>query len=151
MKPLESFAPLAMAEIVALASLAPGCSGASRSVQTTSASVTTGAGGSPALSVRVEPIDPPSKVENALFLKVEDLDPPWKLAPDATVYVVWIQPPGGDVEKVGTLAVGGDRAGTLDAVTPYDQFKITLTPEASAKVSHPSHDPVRFSDVDSPH
>ncbi|HVH46129.1 MAG TPA: hypothetical protein VM925_27455 [Labilithrix sp.] len=77
-----------------------------------------------------------------LEVRVKHLPAPSKLADDASVYVVWIQPPKGDVQNVGALAVDKDLVGKLETTTPHKSFKLTVTPEPSARMAAPTHKPV---------
>jgi hypothetical protein len=83
----------------------------------------------------------------SVSVHVNHLAPASKVAPDATVYVVWIQPTNGEIRAIGALTVDKDLTGTLEAVTPYKQFTVLVTPEASAEVSKPTHEPVLTSAV----
>jgi hypothetical protein len=78
----------------------------------------------------------------ALDVHISNLAPPEKVAPDATVYVVWVKPPRRRLESVGTLALGPNHDGVLHTETIYDRFEVTVTPEPSSMVDRPSHDPV---------
>lgn len=82
-----------------------------------------------------------------LDVKVKHLAPPSKLADDASVYVVWIQPAKGEIQNVGALAVDKDLVGQLETTTPHKAFKLTVTPEPSARMAAPTHKPVFTSDV----
>jgi hypothetical protein len=83
-----------------------------------------------------------------LSIRVQHLAPPSKIAPDATTYVVWIQPRNGTIQSVGAMSLDDDLEGSLDAVTPHKRFVVTVTPEPSAQVSGPSHEPVFTYDVE---
>jgi hypothetical protein len=101
---------------------------------TTSAQVPTGVG-------TVAAVAKPDG-NTALDVRISHLAPPETLAPDATVYVVWVKPPGRPIESVGTLAVTPNQEGILRTDTTYDRFEVTVTPEPNSMVARPSHDPV---------
>ena len=63
---------------------------------------------------------------------------PDALTPAKSVYVVWIQPRGKDVEKAGTLAVNSDLEGSLAGTTPYQTFDVFVTAEDGPNVERPS-------------
>jgi len=74
-----------------------------------------------------------------LHLKVDHLPPPQALSPDARTFVVWIRPVGSDSYlNVGQLRVSEDRTGQLTAKTPYQQFDVQVTAEASGSAAQPS-------------
>lgn len=83
-----------------------------------------------------------------LALQVEHLAPPAKVAPDATVYVTWIQPGSEFIQNVGALKIGDDLTAKLETLTPYRSFALTVTPEPSSRVSKPTHEAVFRSTVD---
>jgi hypothetical protein len=66
-----------------------------------------------------------------LSLDIDHLPPPTELGTELTTFVVWLAPHGSDrAQNVGELAYNPDRRrGTLDVVTPYDQFTIWVTAE----------------------
>lgn len=82
-------------------------------------------------------------------LRVKHLAPPSKIAPEATVYVVWIQPLDGTKQNVGALTLNDDLEGSLDTLTPHKRFQISVTPEPSGLVAQPTHDPVFTYEVES--
>jgi hypothetical protein len=83
-----------------------------------------------------------------LELSVEHLALPAKVAPDATVYIVWVQPGSETIQNVGALKVNDDLEAELVSLTPYRRFGLSLTPEPSARVSKPTHEAVFTIDVD---
>lgn len=83
-----------------------------------------------------------------LTIRVKHLAPPSKVASDATVYIVWIQPKNGTKQSVGALQLDKDLEGVLETVTPQRHFDVIVTPEPSAQVSQPTHDPVFTASVD---
>lgn len=66
-----------------------------------------------------------------LSLDVDHLPPPTELGEEYTTFVVWLTPQGTDrAQNVGELDYDpARRKGTLDVVTPYDQFTIWVTAE----------------------
>lgn len=83
-----------------------------------------------------------------IAVKVKHLAPPSKVAADATIYVVWVRPRNAGIQNVGALSLNEDLEGTLNAVTPHRRFSLLVTPEASARVSQPTHAAVFTSEVD---
>jgi hypothetical protein len=83
-----------------------------------------------------------------LSIRVEHLAPPARVAPDATVYVAWVQPGSAVIQNVGALSVNDDLEGHLDTVTPHKRFAIMITPEPSAAGSRPTHESVFNGEVD---
>ena len=79
---------------------------------------------------------------------VKHLAPPAKVASDATTYVVWIKPMDGALQNVGAMVLDSNLDGGLNTVTPYHRFKLEVTPEPSAAVAQPTHDPVFTADVE---
>lgn len=84
----------------------------------------------------------------ALSVKVKHLAPASRLVEDASVYVVWVEPPNAPPQNVGVLSVNADKEGVLNTLTPHRRFKVMITPEASAQVQEPSGDEVFTSNVD---
>lgn len=80
-------------------------------------------------------------------LHVKHLAPAPRLASGATTYVVWVQPPNAQMQSVGVLRLNEDLEGRLETTTPHKQFRIAVTPEPSAQVEKPSHDPVFTADI----
>lgn len=74
----------------------------------------------------------------ALSVKVKHLAPASRIDENAQVYVVWVEPPNGMPQNVGALSLNDDREGTLNTLTPFKQFRVIITPEASATVQEPS-------------
>ena len=83
-----------------------------------------------------------------LVIRVKHLAPASKVAPDAQVYVVWVEPDGGHPQNVGVLTVDSDLQGTLTTITPHTHFKVLITPEPNGQVDSPSHDEVFSSEVE---
>jgi hypothetical protein len=82
-----------------------------------------------------------------LEVAVKHLSSPSKVASDASVYVVWIQPHDAQIQNVGALEVNDDLVGKLSTTTPHRTFKLTITPEPSARMAMPTHPAVFSSDV----
>jgi hypothetical protein len=78
---------------------------------------------------------------------VKHLSSPSKIASDASVYVVWLQPLNAEIQNLGALKVDENLAGTFNTTTPHRSFKLSITPEPSARMSEPSHDAVFTSEV----
>lgn len=71
-------------------------------------------------------------------LKVKNLAKPENLTPPKSVYVVWIQPRGGEPIKQGELRVNDKLQGEFKAPTTNKTFDIFVTAEDSANVDHPT-------------
>ena len=80
---------------------------------------------------------------------IKHLAPARKLVPDATVYIVWIQPrtDPSTWENVGALVLNDNLEGSLDTVTAQTRFRVEVTPEVSGTVPQPTHDSVLSADV----
>jgi hypothetical protein len=83
----------------------------------------------------------------ALRVKVKHLAEARRIDDDANVYVVWVEPPDGTPQNVGVLSLNNDKEGTLNTLTPYRNFRVIITPEASGQVSEPSGDELFTSTV----
>ena len=79
---------------------------------------------------------------------VKHLAPPAKVAPDSSVYVVWLQPRDGAKLNIGALVLNRDLEGKLETTTPHRRFQISVTPEPGGHVEAPSHEPVFTTDVE---
>jgi hypothetical protein len=84
----------------------------------------------------------------SLAIRVKHLAPPWKVTADATVYVVWVQPPDAAQQNVGALTLDANLEGRLDTVTPHRRFLLTVTPESSGQATKPTHEPVFTANVE---
>lgn len=74
-----------------------------------------------------------------LTVRVEHLAEPAKIDENATTYVVWIKPPGAQKEQnIGALAVDKNLTGTLKTTTPHDEFELSITAEPFPNASTPS-------------
>lgn len=129
---------VALPAIAALSAALPGCA----RTQTMQSSL-----GQPASEGTVKATEGDNGNTN-LTIKVKHLAPPSRIAPDATVYVVWIQPGNGARQSVGRLTLNDNLEGTLNTVTPHRRFALTVTPEPSGQVAHPTHPPVFVSQVE---
>ena len=73
-----------------------------------------------------------------LRVEVKHLAPVVKVAPDATTYVVWLQPLGnGRAVNMGALRVDDDLKGSLEATTPMHAFDVYITAEQSPTTMSP--------------
>lgn len=84
----------------------------------------------------------------ALSVKVKHLAPASRLVDDASVYVVWVEPPNAPPQNVGVLSVNADKEGVLNTLTPHRRFKVMITPESSPEAQEPSNDEVFTSTID---
>jgi len=85
-----------------------------------------------------------------LAIHVKHLAPPSKVAPDATVYVVWLLPRNAEIQNIGALTLNDNLEGSLVTVTPHRRFRVTVTPEAGGRGAQPTHEPVFTSEVERP-
>jgi hypothetical protein len=83
-----------------------------------------------------------------LTIRVKHLAPPWKMAPEATLYVVWVHAPDAASQNVGALTLNANLEGRLDTVTPHRRFRLTITPESNGQAALPSHEPVFTATID---
>jgi hypothetical protein len=113
------------------AALASACAGPSPEVRMVSSPDIPAAQG----TVRATPGE---NGNTTLRVFVRHLAPPQKVRPDATTYVVWVQPAGGAPQNMGALKVDDDLRGTLTTVTPLTSFEVFITVETSPKVQEPS-------------
>jgi hypothetical protein len=132
---------LASASLLALPQAACGLFGSGGATQTmlTSAEVPSGQG-----TVRTKQDDNGNTV---LDVRVKHLAPPARVTPEARVYVVWVQPPSGAIQNVGALTVDKDLEGSIQTVTPYRHFTVTVTPETNSSIAVPTHKPVFSSQI----
>jgi hypothetical protein len=80
-------------------------------------------------------------------LKVKHLAKPENLTPPKSVYVVWIQPRGGQPIKQGQMQVNDDLKGEFRSLVPYKSFQIFVTAEDAGTVTEPSGQEVLRQDV----
>lgn len=71
-------------------------------------------------------------------LKVQHLARPDSLTPPQSVYIVWIQPRGGQVMKEGVLRVDDNLRGEFKTPAPSHNFDIFVTAESGPTVTQPS-------------
>ena len=84
-----------------------------------------------------------------LDVEVQFLAPPGRVAPGSQVYVVWAQRDDKSApQNIGALAVGSDRKGKLQTLTPLDRFEVFLTPEPVGGATEPTNEPVMRSRVE---
>jgi hypothetical protein len=92
-----------------------------------------------------------SKSDNGntkIEVHVKHLAPPFKVAPNASIYVVWLQPREGAKLNIGALALNDNLEGKLETMTPHRHFQISVTPEAGGHVDAPTHEPVFTASVE---
>ena len=82
-----------------------------------------------------------------LEVLVKHLSSPSKVEADASVYVVWLEPKNAEIQNLGALQVDDNLVGTFNTTTPHSTFRLTITPEPSARMSAPSHDAVFSTEV----
>lgn len=74
-----------------------------------------------------------------IFVRVEHLALPADVKPDATAYVVWIDPEGAaPPQNVGQMQVDSSLSGRLVTVTPVHHFDVFITPESSPMATAPT-------------
>ena len=84
-----------------------------------------------------------------LDVEVQFLAPPGRVAPGSQVYVVWAQRDDKSApQNIGALAVGSDRKGKLQTLTPLDRFEVFLTPEPVGGATEPTNEPVMRSRIE---
>jgi hypothetical protein len=93
---------------------------------------------------------PGANGNTTLVVRVKHLAPASRIAEDAQVYVVWVEPHGGQPQNVGILTVDKDLQGTLTTLTPHKQFRVFVTPEPTGQADSPTHDEVFSSDIERP-
>ncbi|MBE2251259.1 MAG: hypothetical protein IAE78_17090 [Myxococcus sp.] len=74
-----------------------------------------------------------------LSVTVEHLALPEKVDPQATVYIVWVQgtQEGAPALNVGALTVDEHLTGRLETLTSFTQFELSVTAEAAATAVTP--------------
>ncbi|MGH9489416.1 MAG: hypothetical protein ACRD2F_04140 [Terriglobales bacterium] len=83
-------------------------------------------------------------------LTVKFLPPPGTLTPARSVYVVWIEGNGRPAENKGQLVVDSNHQGQIKLRTPFPDFELFITAEASALVTQPSGERVLFGRITRP-
>lgn len=74
---------------------------------------------------------------------INHLATPEQVSAGATVYVAWIQSgEGGAQQNVGQIQLNAEKEGTLETVTPFKAFTVTVTAEPMATASSPTGNPV---------
>lgn len=103
----------------------------------------------PAAEARLK-VDREGQNMREVELKVRHLAPPERVSPQASHYVVWLQPtiPQADPANLGVLGVGSDQEGELQATTPYKSFQIFVTAEQDAQSTVPSGERVLWATVE---
>lgn len=83
-------------------------------------------------------------------LTVKFLPPPGMLTPARSVYVVWIEGNGRPAQNKGQLVVNSDHEGQIKLRTPFPDFELFITAEASALVTQPGGVRVLFGRITQP-
>jgi hypothetical protein len=92
--------------------------------------------------------DGPNQV---VSVAVQHMAPASKVRAGATSYVVWLQPSGAkDPINMGILTVDKELKGTLEFKTPFQQFDVFVTAEASPLNQAPSEQKLLTASVDLP-
>jgi hypothetical protein len=73
-----------------------------------------------------------------LKIKVDHLAKPENLSPPQTVYVVWIQAPGGNPENQGQLKVDDKLKANFETAAPPKTFDLFITAEQDGLAHAPS-------------
>ncbi len=83
-------------------------------------------------------------------LAVEHLAPVKRVSPDASHYVVWLQPKEGQAMpmNIGVLNVDDDLEAELETTTPYKEFDLFVTTESEAQATAPRGERVLWATVD---
>ncbi len=85
-----------------------------------------------------------SKIE----VEVKHLPPPQNLDPSLSTFVVWVEPTNGrPATNLGQLQIDSDRNGKIEAVTPFEQFRVWVTAEANPTPQRPSSYVILRTDV----
>jgi hypothetical protein len=92
----------------------------------------------PAAAGTVEARRDKNDANTHIEVKVENMADPSRLSPPASVYVVWVRPRTGNIEKEGLLTVGKDLKGDLKTTTTSRDFEVVVTAEQSGTVEMPS-------------
>lgn len=79
-----------------------------------------------------------SSANTQLDVKVWGLADPRQLTPPENIYVVWVRPRDGAVEKEGAIQVGSDLKGELKATTTATNGEVFITAEPNETVNSPS-------------
>jgi hypothetical protein len=81
-------------------------------------------------------------------IKIQHLAPASKVVAGATVYVAWIQATeGGTQQNIGQIQLNADEEGTLETVTPFKGFTVTVTAEPTATATTPGSNPVLITKI----
>jgi hypothetical protein len=84
-----------------------------------------------------------------LKIEVQHLAPAERVSPQASGYVVWLQPsePQAAPMNLGVLTLD-DQEGELRASTPYEKFQVFITAEQDPQTTAPSGERVLWASVD---
>ena len=84
-----------------------------------------------------------------LEVEVQHLAPPSRVVPGSNVYIVWAQRDEKSApQNIGVLAVGSDRKGKLETLTPLSSFEVFVTPEPTPDTVEPTSEPVMRSRIE---
>ena len=73
-------------------------------------------------------------------IEVQYLPPPDRVSAHATTYVVWLVPAGeNEPRNFGALRLGVSLKGELEIQTPFPEFEVFVTAEATATVTRPTN------------
>lgn len=80
---------------------------------------------------------------------VAHLAEPAKISSEATTFMVWAQPTqtGGVAQPLGRLQIGKDLNGSIEVMTPQQNFQLFVTAEVSPDISSPSGDRLLWADI----
>ena len=124
-----------------------------------------GRGGSPKYPLASSPsapgaqgnvnVEPGPNGNTRVAISVRHLAPPANISASATTYVAWIVPRAASTSRnadnqptdmapmnVGAINVDKNLNGTLETVTPFQQFDVMITPEPSPIAMRPTTRPV---------
>jgi hypothetical protein len=75
-----------------------------------------------------------------ISVEVNHLAEPQRVDPAATVYIVWVEPKAQNAvpQNVGVLKLDSDLHGKLETVSPYETFRVFVTPEKTPTVQEPT-------------
>lgn len=76
---------------------------------------------------------------NLVTIELKHLAPPERLGNNAKAYVMWFKTPAGQTTLASAMAYNAsDRVARATATTPYPEFTVSVTAEASEQVTTPS-------------
>jgi hypothetical protein len=71
-------------------------------------------------------------------IKVQHMAEPEKVFEGTSTYVVWLIAPGSAPTNIGVLPVDKDLKGNLETKTPFKNFRVEVTAEASPAATQPT-------------